>query len=254
MAKLLKIGVLAGMFLILISSVNANREPVGKITFPLNRVFVLSAGSSELQMAHFNMDIFPGDKIETKKESRCEITLKNGDVIRIDENSIYTLEDVEITEKTVKAESFLSLGKLWSTVQKVFSKDDYYKVKSPSAVIAVRGTIYRLNVNPDSTTQLRVYDGAVEVTPAPRSTGMNVPPEKPGQPLQVGPPRDVPGPTDVAGPRDVSLKEWLEIIKAQQQIIIHPDGTYQKSDFDMEEDAKSDWVQWNKKRDELLNR
>lgn len=254
MAKLLKIGVLAGMFLILISSVRANREPVGKITFPLNRVFVLSAGSSELKMAHFNMDIFPGDKIETKKESRCEITLKNGDVIRIDENSIYTLEDVKITEKTVKAESFLSLGKLWSTVQKVFSKDDYYKVKSPSAVIAVRGTIYRLNVNPDSTTQLRVYDGAVEVQPAPRSTGMNVPPPKPGQPGQVGPPRDVPGPTDVAGPQDVSMEEWLEIIKAQQQITIRPDGTYQKSEFDMEEDAKSDWVQWNKKRDKLLNR
>jgi hypothetical protein len=70
----------------------------------------------------------------------------------------------------------------------------------------------------------------------------------------VGPPTDVPGPTDVAGPRDVSESEWMEIIKAQQQIVIGADGSFKRSDFDPVEDAQSDWVQWNKKRDELLNR
>ncbi len=238
---------------------NAAQEPVGKITFPLNRVFVIRAGSSELQMAHFNMDVFPGDKIETRKESRCEITLKNGDVVRIDENSIYTLEEVVVTEKTVKAESFLNVGKLWSTVRKVFSKDDYFKVKSPSAVIAVRGTIYRIDVAPDSTTQLRVYDGAVEVKPYNPSMGMKEesPQEKGAGEKQVKPdwpPRDVSGPTDVAGPRTVTMEEWLEIIKAQQQIVIRPDGSYEKSEFDPVQDAKSDWVQWNKKRDAMLQR
>ncbi|GAB4369074.1 MAG: hypothetical protein Kow0042_10580 [Calditrichia bacterium] len=254
MNKLLRLCLLMGLVLILFTTVQANREPIGKITFPLNRVFVISAGSTQLQMAYFNVDVFPGDKIETKKESRCEITLKNGDVIRIDESSIYTLEDVKITEKSVQAESSLSLGKLWATVRKVFSKDDYYKVKSPSAVIAVRGTIYRVNVEPDSTTQLRVYDGEVEVQPAYPSMGM-MDKSKQGQEARpIGPPQDVPGPRDVAGPRDVSMEEWIEIVKAQQQIVVRPDGSYQKSDFDPVEDAQSDWVQWNKKRDELLQR
>jgi hypothetical protein len=79
-------------------------------------------------------------------------------------------------------------------------------------------------------------------------------PPKMEQPRQVGPPTDVPGPTDVAGPRDVSEKEWLEIVKAQQQLLVKPDGTVQKSDFDLVDDAKSDWVQWNKQRDEMLGR
>jgi hypothetical protein len=251
--------VLLALVVTMVIFVGAAQEPVGKITFPLNRVFVIRAGSSQLQMAHFNMDVFPGDKIETRKESRCEITLKNGDVVRIDENSIYTLEEVVVTEKTVKAESFLSVGKLWSTVRKIFSKDDYFKVKSPSAVIAVRGTIYRIDVEPDSTTQLRVYDGAVEVKPYNPSMGMQEqgPQEKAGGEKQVKPawpPQDVSGPTDVAGPRDVSMEEWLEIIKAQQQIVVRPDGSYEKSEFDPVQDAKSDWVQWNKKRDAMLQR
>ncbi|MEJ2636665.1 MAG: FecR family protein [Calditrichia bacterium] len=254
MAKLLRVGVLAALFIITMSFMEAGKEPVGKITFPLNRVFVLQAGSSQPQTASYNMDVFSGDKIETKKESRCEITMNNGNVVRIDENSIYTLENVKVTPETVKAESFLGSGKLWSTIRKIFSKDDYFKVKSPSAVIAVRGTIYRVDVQPDSTTQLRVYDGEVEVTPYNPSMGALEKTTPGEQPKAIGPPRDVPGPTTVSGPRDVTMEEWLEIVKAQQQIVVSPDGSFQKSDFNLEDDAKSDWVQWNKQRDELLGR
>ncbi len=253
MIKFLRIIFLVPILLLLVSFQETSKEPVGKISFPLNRVFVIPSGSSQLKMAYFNMDVFAGDKIETKRESRCEITLRNGDVTRVDENSIYTLEEIQVTEETVKATSFLSIGKLWATIRKIFSEDDYVRVKSPSAVIAVRGTIYRLDVAEDSTSQVRVYDGEVEVKPNLASMGSMQPP-KMEQPRQAGPPTDVPGPTDIAGPRDVSEKEWIEIVKAQQQLLVKPDGTVQKSDFDLVDDAKSDWVQWNKKRDEMLGR
>jgi hypothetical protein len=253
MMNIMRIGVLVSICILLLSFQPISKEPVGKVSFPLNRVFVIPEGSSKLQMAYFNMDVFSGDKIETKRESRCEITLRSGDVTRIDENSIYTLEEIEATKETVKATSFLSIGRLWSTIRKVFSSDDYVQVKSPSAVIAVRGTIYRVDVEEDSSTSLRVYDGEVEVSPSQESFGA-LPRGQLDQPRPLGPPTDVPGPTDVAGPRDVSEREWLEIIKAQQQIVIRPDGSFQKSDFDLVEDGKSDWVQWNKKRDELLQR
>ncbi len=248
-----RVGFLIAILLVLVSFAPVSKEPVGKISFPLNRVFVIPAGTSQLEMAHFNRDVFTGDKIETKRESRCEITFRNGDVTRIDENSIYTLEDIEITEETVKASSVLSFGRLWSTIRKIFTADDYVQVKSPTAVIAVRGTIYRLDVIQDSSTTLRVYDGEVEVSPAQPTTGYTPQPRM-DQPRPIGPPTDVPGPADVAGPRDVSEREWLEIIKAQQQLVINADGSYQRSDFDLTEDGKSDWVQWNKMRDELLQR
>ena len=250
MQKIMRGGIFAGLFLVLVAFTSTSREPVGKVTFPLNRVFVIQEGSAELRMAHFNMDVFSGDKIETKRESRCEITLHNGDVVRIDENSIYTLEDIKVAEEKIQASSFLSVGRLWATIRKIFSEDDYVTVKSPTAVIAVRGTIYRVDVAEDSLTTLRVYDGEVEVSPQATPTGM-VPQKKTGP---IGPPQDVPGPTDVQGPRDVTVAQWMEIVKAQQQVVIKPDGRFEKSDFDLLEDGKSDWVQWNKKRDELLQR
>jgi hypothetical protein len=64
-----------------------------------------------------------------------------------------------------------------------------------------------------------------------------------------GPPRQVQAPTQVAGPRQVSMQQWFEIVKAQQQIVVRPDGSYARSDFNLQEDEKLDWVQWNKKRD-----
>jgi len=253
MHKLLPLATLLGIFMLLVAFTSASQEPVGKITFPLNRVFVIPEGSSELKMAHFNMDVFPGDKIETKRESRCEITMANGDVVRIDENSIYTLEEVKASEKTIQASSFLNVGRLWATIRKIFTEDDYVTVKSPTAVIAVRGTIYRLDVDEDSSTTLRVYDGEVEVTPAVPGKSSLIP-QRPDTPKPVGPPRDVQGPTDVQGPRDVTEAQWLEIVKAQQQMVIRPGGRFERSEFDLLEDGKSDWVQWNKKRDELLQR
>jgi hypothetical protein len=250
MQKLMRGGIFAGLFLVLVAFTSTSREPVAKVTFPLNRVFVIQEGSSELRMAHFNMNLFSGDKIETKRESRCEITLHTGDVVRIDENSIYTLEDIKVAEEKIQASSFLSVGKLWATIRKIFSEDDYVTVKSPTAVIAVRGTIYRVDVAEDSLTTLRVYDGEVEVSPRVPTTGM-VPQKRTGP---IGPPQDVPGPTDVQGPRDVTVAQWMEIVKAQQQVVIKPDGGFDKSEFDLLEDGKSDWVQWNKKRDQLLQR
>lgn len=248
MQKLVRGGIFAGLFLVLVAFTSTSREPVGKVTFPLNRVFVIQEGSSDLRMAHFNMDVFSGDKIETKRESRCEITLHNGDVVRIDENSIYTLEDIKVAKEKIQASSFLSVGSLWATIRKIFTEDDYVTVKSPTAVIAVRGTIYRVDVAEDSLTTVRVYDGEVEVSPQVSPTGM-VPKQQTGP---IGPPRDVPGPTDVQGPRDVSVAQWMEIVKAQQQVVIRPDGSFEKSEFDLLEDGKSDWVQWNQKRDQLL--
>lgn len=230
---------------VLLASPQSSLEPVGKITFPLNRVFVLRSGSEKLAMAYFNMDVFPGDKIETKKESRCEITLNNGDVIRIDENSIYTLEKIEVTESTVHAESFLNVGKLWSNIKKIFSKSDYFRIKSPAAIIAVRGTVYRVDIAADSTTEVYVYKGQVQVSPWKAGMGMQQG-YRPGQKPQV-----VPGPTQVQGPTEVSMETWFEIVKAQQQLTIHPDGRYEKRDFDPLQDSQLEWVQWNIKRDQI---
>ena len=221
-------------------------DSVGKVTFPMGNVLLLSKGETQFKKVTFNMDVRNGDKIETKKDSRCEITYNDGSVVRIDELSVYLVEKAEIKDKEKKVESKLAIGKLWANVKKLFSKNDSWKLHSPSAVVAVRGTVYRMNAEADSSSQVLVYDGEVAVSPAaPAGTG-------PGMGVVPGKPQQVQGPVPVQGPRQVSMQEWFEIIKAQQQIIVNPDGSYTKSDFSFEEDAKLDWVKWNKERDGQL--
>ncbi len=220
---------------------------VGKVSFPLGNVLVLSKGETRFRKVTFNMPVKNGDKIETKKQSRCELSYNDGSIVRIDEQSIYTVEKALFSSEKKEVESKLSIGKLWANLKKLIRGKDSWRLKSPAAVVAVRGTIYRMNAGADSSTQVLVYEGQVDVRPATASGtqgGMGV---VPGQPRQIQ------APTQVAGPRVVSMREWFEIIKAQQQIVVRPDGSYAKSDFNMEEDAKLEWVKWNKERDAMLD-
>ena len=224
------------------------QESVGKVSFPLGNVLLLSKGETRFQKATFNMPVKTGDKIETKKESRCELTYHDGSVVRIDEQSIYTVEKAIITGEQKEVESKLSIGKLWANLKKLVRGKDSWRLKSPAAVVAVRGTVYRMNAGADSSSQVLVYEGQVDVKPA-ASAGAQQ-----GMGVAPWPPRQVQGPQQVAGPRQVSMKQWFEIVKAQQQIVVRPDGSYAKSDFSFEEDGKLDWVKWNKERDAQLER
>ncbi len=227
----------------------STEKSVARITFPLGNVLVLPHGKSKMQKAVFKQKLYNGDKIKTQPKSRCEIKFNDGSIVRIDEQSVYTIQKADIKQKEKKVESFLSLGRLWANVKKLAKSSDRWLLRGPSAVVAVRGTVYRMDANADKTSRILVYEGSVNVAPPtwnPAGSG------KQGQ--QDGPPKRVQGPTQIKGPSVVSMEEWIEIIKAQQQIVVQPDGSYRKSDFDPVADAKSSWVQWNLERDKLLKR
>ena len=224
-------------------------KPVAKISFPLGNVLVLPSGKTKLVKAGFNRPLYNGDKIKTQPSARCEIKYNDGSIVRIDERSIYTIERAEIKKKEKKVESFLSVGRIWANIKKLAQNTDQWLLRGPSAVVAVRGTVYRMDAAEDKTSRILVYEGSVNVAPPGWQPGQQQ--QQGGQP-PPGPPQRVQGPTQVKGPSVVSLKEWIEIVKAQQQIVVKPDGSFQKSDFDAVADAKSSWVQWNLKRDKLI--
>jgi len=205
-------------------------QAVAKISFPLGNVLVLKKGDKKMQKAGFNQKLFPGDKIRTQKQARCEIKYNDGSIIRIDQQSIYTIVKVETSGKEKKVESSLSIGSLWANIKKLASKADNWLLRSPSAVVAVRGTVYRMDATDDESSKVLVYDGSVSVGPPQWSPG-----GAQGN-QQGGAPKYVQGPQQVQGPKQVTLEEWVEIVKAQQQIIVKPDGSYQKSDFNLAED------------------
>ena len=93
---------LTGLLIIVFLSLSlspADQAAVGKVTFPLGNVLVLSKGERQFRQVTFNMPVKNGDKLETRKKSRCEVTFNDGSVVRIDEQSIYTVEKAIVAEK-----------------------------------------------------------------------------------------------------------------------------------------------------------
>lgn len=226
-----------------------SKAPVAEISFPLGNVFVIASGQNKMAKAGFKEKLYNGDKVKTGPGARCEIKYNDGSVVRIAEQSILTINHAVISKKGKNVESSLSFGSIWANIKKLASRTDSWLLRGPSAVVAVRGTVYRMDVGKDSSSAVYVYKGSVNVAPPswnPQGLGQGA--------VKGKKPTYVAGPTQVQGPHQVSLKEWVEIVKAQQRIIVKPDGSYQKADFDPKADAKSSWVQWNLERDKLLKR
>ncbi len=114
-------------------------------------------GSPEVS-GEAGMPLEEGDRVVVAEGGSAEIALDGGSLITLRENSDFKLE------KTAKGESsfFLSIGSLLAKIQKLGTQR--LRVRTPTAVAAVRGTEFGVEVD-DSDTHVGVFDeGKVEVS------------------------------------------------------------------------------------------
>lgn len=193
--------------------------------------------------AKLRMEVKNGDVIRTEKESRCEVKLNDGSIIRIGEETTFDFTDAIISSASKKVSSKLKRGKIWANLRRFIGKKDRFRILAPTAVCAVRGTIYRMDA--DSTTRVAVYDGEVDIGPVSFWGQAQQPRSKSLEPVEV------PGPYEIPGPYEVSLEEWVRIVKGFQ-IKVRGDGKFAKLRIDRERDARDEWVRWNQERDRLI--
>jgi hypothetical protein len=183
-----------------------------------------------------------GERIKTMKGGRLELQLPDKSIIRFDEESDVRLTKAEYSPGQSKRDVRVSLllGKTWANIQSVFGSSKGVQVETENAIVGVRGTVFRMNVDIDRSSMIRVYRGSVAVRKPHRIPA----PGEPGSEIQR-----VPGPTRVPGPHRVTVEEWIRIVEAMQQITVSAEGIPTKPrTFTMEEDL-NDWVQWNLERD-----
>jgi len=233
---------------VMVLALQASSQPpkVGVVTFLLGAsgdAAIRHRDSTAWIPARLKMEVFEGDVVRTAKESRVEITLMDKSVLRIGEETELELTKATIAKKSKEVQSNLNKGKLWANIAQAGGSRTF-QVKAPTAVCAVRGTIYRIDA--DSTTTVLVYEGAVDVGPLRKLEGKGQ--ETRPRSLQ---PHQIPGPYEVPPPYQVTLEEWIRIVRGFQ-VTVRPDGKYYKRRFDEAEDAKLEWVRWNKDRDRQL--
>lgn len=107
-----------------------------------------------------NDTLLAGDVIKTLKGGRLVLGLSDGSQAIISEKTIIEITDLSQTPRTL----FNVLrGKTRVHIEKVGGRPNPYKVNTPTAVIAVRGTVFDVLVT-DKETQVFVHEGQVAVS------------------------------------------------------------------------------------------
>lgn len=217
------------------------------ITLLEGQIQVKKGGETEWSAARPNMILLENDQIRVLAKSRAELILDNQSVMRLSENTWLTMQKLEEETTTRKetASMRLSLGKLWTRTAKLFNPSSRYDVTTPTAIAGVMGTVYQVSVAEDKSTNIQVFQGAVNVyNPFPPAG-----PSLPGEGAQVGPPQEVAGPGEVPGPVVISRDEWTRIILRQfQQITVTDRDISRPLVFEVTEQRQDEWVRWNEER------
>lgn len=214
-------------------------DSLAVLNFFVGEVQVRDDDRGPWRKAELGQKLSRGDWVRTGKESRAELLLPDSSVVRLGERTIFQLRSLKGTKRSTR----LLRGRLWNNIRKLKAE---YEVASPTAVAAVRGTVFRLSVFEDSTTTVWVYKGQVGVRPPPKP-----PWTRPGPRREVEGPREVPPPV-----HEVGVERWRKIVaeilvREREMMTVRRDGSAEKRPFSPEEEVE-EWVRWNRERDKIL--
>ena len=120
-----------------------------------------STGKVKTQTIAFkaNDDLFAGDTIITGKNGKLVLALSDGSQAVVAPKTTLVIQDLTQSPRTL----FQMLkGKTRIHIEKLGGQPNPYRVNTPTAVIAVRGTIFDVEVTDDET-QVYLHEGAVDV-------------------------------------------------------------------------------------------
>ncbi len=234
-----------------VSAETAKEGARGEVTYVEGRARKQPLQSEEWLTAEKGSAVVSGDKVRTLRESRAELELMKLDIIRL--APMTTIDIVKLYEETKEGRDETQInvdqGNIWALVGKV-KEDAEFNISTPVAGAAITGTRFRIEVEEDSSTLLKVYEGEVKITNAPGNKTLQP------QALPQKERKQIEGPKRIQGPRQVSFEEWYYIVKNMQQIRIAKSGELVSSGSFSQDDAdeQTDWVKWNLERDKKLGR
>ena len=178
------------------------------------KVEYLKAGTTEWKAVKAPHMLEMGDQVRTGAKSKAEIYMKYGSKLRLEADTQFTVAKVAPEANAVD----VVRGKLTAWIRKF--KGRGFTVRTPSAVCAVRGTTFSVEMT-GATLLFDLYGGEIEVTDM-RNNSVNLQPGQrlmvPSDPAAVLAPEPIPA--GVSAPSEpAKIKEEKAEIKAEQIII-----------------------------------
>ena len=227
----------------MVSLVNA--QSVAKITTFEGVVQVMKKGAADWRAAKPGTALEVGDQVYAHEESFAEIRYSIGTVLRMDEKTKITIE--ASSSGTVKTKS--PLGNVWVNMRKLVVTGKEFQMSTPTAVAAIRGTVFDMSCVPDSASYVAVFEGKVAVGPS-DDLKKKLELEK-KKTVKTEKPVEVPGPEEIPGPYEVSLEQWRTIV-AGQKIAVRTDGKFAQEKMDMQAAEKEKFIKKNLALDKEL--
>ena len=132
-------------------------KPAAVISLYTGQAFIWHQG--RLTEAELGQALRSGDSVRTGQGSLAEIGFADGTSLRLGEKTALYIQRADSTDRSFK----LFWGKLWTKVAKLSLKSQF-TVETPTAVAGVRGTVFKVEIQPDSGTRVAVEEGLVEVS------------------------------------------------------------------------------------------
>jgi len=154
--------------LLLLSSASASRaagRSSARVKFVIGKVQIMAGGKTSWKLAKWHQAVYSGDRIRTSLNARIELSMPDGSIIKVNQNSIFDVKEIKTVKKDNEDKMSFSLwaGNIWAKFKKIVNTRQIRTIESPSAVVAIRGTILAVDVDADKTTHVRVFEGRVAV-------------------------------------------------------------------------------------------
>ncbi|MGE0129241.1 MAG: FecR domain-containing protein [Blastocatellales bacterium] len=147
--------------------------------------------------------ISPGDEVDTRGGGQVTIEMTDGSAVIVRPGSRVVMRDYR-SASNLRELFEITLGKVRVKINHYQGRPNPYRVNSPTASIAVRGTEFAVAVEARGDTRVVVYEGLVEV--ASRTAPQRRALVQPGRGVIVRPNQDIrfftPGPGDQIGERN----------------------------------------------------
>ena len=118
-------------------------------------------GHAALNLAR-GVVVAPGDEIDTRAGGRVTIELSDGSLVIVQPGSVIVFQDYR-NASSLRELLRIVVGRVRVRINHVGGRPNPYRVNSPTASIAVRGTEFSVAVVGRGDTEVVVYEGLVEV-------------------------------------------------------------------------------------------
>ena len=140
-------------------------SPVALLSYCENEVSIIQDGRK--YTGEIGTDLSPGTSIATGDNSLAELILLNGSILRIGENSRFSLDRLPGPSGQIQDTRLsLAAGKIRSVVTDLSSSGGGFEIVAPTAVLGVRGTDFITALEPEGGLAVLVFQGRVSLDTA----------------------------------------------------------------------------------------